>query len=41
MSEQAGKSFRGFPAGGKLPGLDTRHAHSARVYDCWLGGCFL
>ena len=38
MSEQAGKSFRGSPAVGKAPELDTRHAHSARVYDYWLGG---
>src|SRR6202050_4193117 len=22
----------------KVPGLDTRHAHSARVYNYWLGG---
>jgi hypothetical protein len=21
-----------------VPGLDIRHAHSARVYNCWLGG---
>jgi len=24
--------------GGQAPGLDTRHAHSARVYNYWLGG---
>ena len=23
---------------GEVPGLDTRHAHSARVYNYWLGG---
>jgi hypothetical protein len=27
-----------FPARDKVPGLDTRHAHSARVYNYWLGG---
>jgi hypothetical protein len=23
------------------PGLDTSVAHQARMYDYWLGGCFL
>ena len=26
------------PPGAKVSGLDTRHAHSARVYNYWLGG---
>jgi hypothetical protein len=38
MSGQAGKGFRGLPARDTVPGLDTRHAHSARVYNYWLGG---
>ena len=33
MSGQTG----GFPSD-EAPGLDTRHAHSARVYNYWLGG---
>ena len=33
MSGQTG----GFPSA-EAPGLDTRHAHSARVYNYWLGG---
>src|SRR5580692_1645245 len=24
--------------GDSQPGFDTAHAHSARVYNCWLGG---
>jgi hypothetical protein len=24
-----------------MPKIDTDAAHSARVYDYWLGGCFL
>ena len=33
MSRQAGWS-----PSDEAPGLDTRHAHSARVYNYWLGG---
>jgi S-adenosyl methyltransferase len=34
-----GKWFRGiFPSQEKVPDLDTSHAHSARVYNYWLGG---
>jgi hypothetical protein len=41
MSDQTGKpspdgSDEG--GGGQAPGLDTKHAHSARVYNYWLGG---
>jgi hypothetical protein len=28
----------GDPGGGQLPELDTGHAHSARIYNYWLGG---
>src|SRR6516162_243344 len=28
----------GDPGGGQLPGFDTGHAHSARIYNYWLGG---
>jgi hypothetical protein len=38
MSGQAGNGFGGLPARDGVPGLDTRHAHSARVYNYWLGG---
>src|SRR5215472_15339 len=38
MSDQTGTSFRGFPGQGQAPELDTRQAHSARVYNYWLGG---
>jgi hypothetical protein len=38
MSGQTGKSFQGSPAEDKMPELDTRHAHPARVYNYWLGG---
>jgi hypothetical protein len=38
MSEQTGKWFQGSPAQGKAPEFDPLHAHSARVYNYWLGG---
>ena len=41
MSDQTGKpSPDGSDEadGGQAPGLDTEHAHSARVYNYWLGG---
>jgi hypothetical protein len=38
MSDQTGNSLRGSPGRGQAPELDTRHAHSARVYNYWLGG---
>ena len=39
MSGQAGRrSGEGAPAWDDGLGLDTRHAHSARVYNYWLGG---
>ncbi len=38
MSGQAGNGNQGFPAWETAPGLDTGHAHSARVYNYWLGG---
>jgi hypothetical protein len=38
MTGQAGGSSREVPAREMAPALDTRHAHSARVYNYWLGG---
>jgi S-adenosyl methyltransferase len=38
MSEKAGKWFQGSTARGKAAELDSLHAHSARVYNYWLGG---
>ena len=38
MSGQAAGRPEGSPAGDGGPGLDTRHAHPARVYNYWLGG---
>src|ERR1700693_1921851 len=38
MSGQAGNGSQEFPARETAPGLDMRHAHSARVYNYWLGG---
>jgi hypothetical protein len=38
MSDQTGTPVPGFPAEARAPGFDTRHAHSARVYNYWLGG---
>jgi hypothetical protein len=38
MSGQAGSGDQGFSAGEMASGLDTGHAHSARVYNYWLGG---
>ena len=39
MSEATGTSPEYAPDPyGEPPGLDTRHAHSARVYNYWLGG---
>src|SRR5215468_6720626 len=36
MSDQTGTP--GAPGLGPVPGLDTGHAHSARIYNYWLGG---
>jgi len=38
MSEQTGTSVPDVPADAQAPGFDTQHAHSARVYNYWLGG---
>ena len=38
MSDQIGTSPPGGPDRGPVPGLDTEHAHSARIYNYWLGG---
>jgi hypothetical protein len=38
MSDNVGGSPTGSPDPETLPGLDTTHAHSARVYNYWLGG---
>jgi hypothetical protein len=38
MSDQTGTSVPDLPAGGQPSGLDTERAHSARVYNYWLGG---
>ena len=39
MSGQAGKESRELSPRDQAPVLDTRHvAHSARVYNYWLGG---
>jgi hypothetical protein len=41
MSDQTGEPSPDSPGGGgggPAPGLDTKHAHSARVYNYWLGG---
>jgi hypothetical protein len=38
MSGQAENGVHGFSAREMVPGLDTGHAHSARVYNYWLGG---
>ena len=38
MSGQAGDESQETPARETVPGFDTRHAHSARVYNYWLGG---
>jgi predicted O-methyltransferase YrrM len=38
MSERSEKWFQASTAPGKPAELDTRHAHSARVYNYWLGG---
>ena len=38
MSDQTGTTAPGFPADTQAPGFDTQHAHSARVYNYWLGG---
>src|SRR5260370_13866572 len=38
MSDQADGSLPGLPGREPVPGLDTAHAHSARVYNYWLGG---
>src|SRR5690348_5232347 len=38
MPDQLGTSAPGGPDRGPVPGLDTQHAHSARIYNYWLGG---
>jgi hypothetical protein len=38
MTDQAGGSAQEVPTRTTVPELDTRHAHSARVYNYWLGG---
>ncbi len=38
MSDQTGTPVPGSAAETQALGLDTRHAHSARVYNYWLGG---
>ena len=38
MSDQTGTPVPGVPAEAQAPGFDTQHAHSARVYNYWLGG---
>jgi SAM-dependent methyltransferase len=38
MSDQTGTTAPGLPADAQAPGFDTQHAHSARVYNYWLGG---
>jgi len=39
MSDQTGKPVPGDAARVQAPRFDTQHAHSARVYNYWLGGC--
>ncbi len=38
MSDQTGKSVPGDPGRGPAPVFDTGQAHSARIYNYWLGG---
>ena len=38
MSDPIGTWPPGGPDRGPVPGLDTEHAHSARIYNYWLGG---
>src|SRR5215469_12547609 len=38
MSDQTGTTAPAPPADTQAPGFDTQHAHSARVYNYWLGG---
>jgi hypothetical protein len=38
MSDMTGKPVPGDPGQGQAPGLASGHAHSARVYNYWLGG---
>ena len=38
MSDQTGKPVPGDAARVQAPRFDTQHAHSARVYNYWLGG---
>jgi predicted O-methyltransferase YrrM len=38
MSDDSGMRVPALPGAGVAPELDTLHAHSARVYDFWLGG---
>jgi hypothetical protein len=39
MADELGQEVSG--SGGKPGRFDTSVAHVARVYDYWLGGCFL
>ena len=38
MSDQTGKPVPGEAAQVQAPRIDTQHAHSARIYNYWLGG---
>lgn len=38
MPDQMGKPVPGDPGQRRSPRLDTEHAHSARIYNYWLGG---
>jgi S-adenosyl methyltransferase len=38
MSDQAGEPLPGDHVQVQVPGFDAQHAHSARVYNYWLGG---
>jgi hypothetical protein len=38
MSDEAEMPVPGGPGTRQVPGFDTQHAHSARVYNYWLGG---
>jgi len=38
MSDKTGTSESAFPAEAPTPVFDAQHAHSARVYNYWLGG---
>ena len=38
MSDQSGRAVPGGPGQAEAPDFDTQHAHSARIYNYWLGG---